>query len=244
MTVRSTRMLSRLLVAGVALSFLAPISAIAADPANPAVTSDRKNAAEQQKLVDSARKTIDALRADADFPSFGERLNAARGVIIVPNLVKAGYIVGGEGGRAIVAERSGKSGAWSYPAFYTLGSASLGLQIGAQVSETVFLVMSDRAMERLRHDQFKLGADASVAVATIGAGVEAGTASNMAADIIAYSRSKGLFGGLSLEGSVIDFNEEWTQAYYGQRLNTADVLVNAKARNAGAEKLRLALAGE
>lgn len=244
MAVRPKRTFSRLLVAGVALSFSVPISAIAAEPANPAATADRKNTAEQQKLVDRARKTIEALRADGDFPSFNERLNAARGVIIVPNLLKAGYIVGGEGGRAIVAERSGKSGAWSYPAFYTLGSASLGLQIGAQVSQTVFLVMSERAMERLRQDQFKLGADASVAVATVGAGVEAGTTSNMSADIIAYSRSKGLFGGLSLEGSVVDFNEEWTQTYYGQRLDAVDVLVDGRARKADAEKLRLALAGE
>jgi lipid-binding SYLF domain-containing protein len=241
---RPTGTLSRLLAAGVALSFLSGITANAADPASPAATSDRKNATEQQKLVDSARLTIEALRADKDFPGFAGRLEAARGVIVVPNLVKAGYIVGGEGGRAIVAERSSKDRAWSYPAFYTLGSASLGLQIGAQVSETVFLVMSERAMERLRQDQFKLGADASIAVATVGAGVEAGTTSNMSADIIAYSRSKGLFGGLSLEGSVVDFNEEWTQTYYGQRLNAVDILVNGKARNTGAEKLRLALAGE
>lgn len=243
MAVRPTRTLSRLLAAGVALSVLSAIPPAVADAANPAATSDRKSATEQQKLVDSARMTIEALRTDTDFPSFDERLKAARGVIIVPNLVKAGYIVGGEGGRAIVAQRSSKDGTWSYPAFYTLGSASLGLQIGAQVSETVFLVMSERAMERLRQDQFKLGADASIAVATVGAGVEAGTTSNMSADIIAYSRSKGLFGGLSLEGSVVDFSEEWTQTYYGQRLNAVDILVYGKARNTGAEKLRLALAG-
>lgn len=173
-------------------------SLIAAEAAAQAVT-DRPETTEQQTLVDRARATVEHLKADPNFSNLNELLHQAKGVVVVPELVKAGLIIGGAGGSALLLARS-PQGEWSYPAFYRLAAASIGFQIGAQVSEVALVVMNQQALEKLLTDHITLGADVSVAAGPVGGSLQAGTTTNVGADIYTFASSKGLFGGLALEG--------------------------------------------
>src|ERR1700753_3305477 len=132
------------------------------------------HATDEQNLVDEARITMDHLQTDQSFGNAKELLRKSRAVLIVPNLVKAGFFLGGEGGDGVMLARSGR-GTWSDPAFYTMASASFGLQIGIQAAEVVMLVMSDKALESVEQDSFKFGAQASLAVVTLGTNAQAAT---------------------------------------------------------------------
>src|SRR3546814_9085 len=140
--------------------------------------------------------------ADKDFFELPKFIKAAKGIFIVPQLVKGGFIRGAEGGTGVFLAR-GTDGTWSPPAFYTLGAASIGLQIGGEVKEVVFVLMSDKAVDAMLSSEFKLGADASVTVGPIGRGVEASRSTDFTSDIYAFSKSVGLFGGGALEGAKI-----------------------------------------
>jgi lipid-binding SYLF domain-containing protein len=197
---------------------------------------------EQQDLVDKSRISLNALRNDPDHPNLNTVLNRAKAVLIIPSLLKAGFILGGEGGSGVLLVRNA-NGEWSAPAFYTLASGSIGLQVGVQNAEVLFTVMTDKGLNQVIKNQFKMGADASVALGPIGGGIEAATTLNMGADIYAFSRTKGAFAGGSFEGSLIKAREEWNKLYYGQALSVDDIVMNGKAHNAGADPLRQALAG-
>jgi lipid-binding SYLF domain-containing protein len=196
---------------------------------------------EQQDLVDKARIALNALRNDADHPNLKNTLARAKAVLIIPSLLKAGFIVGGEGGSGVLLAR-GANGEWSAPAFYTVASGSIGLQVGAQDAEVLLTVMTDKGLHQVIQNQFKLGADASIAVGPKGGGVEAATTLNMGADIYAFSKTRGVFAGGSFEGSWIKAREEWNKLYYGQALSVQDIVQHGKASNPGADALRQALA--
>jgi len=197
---------------------------------------------DQQDIVDKARISLNALRNDPDHPNLNAVLGRAKAVLIIPSLLKAGFLIGGEGGSGVLLVRNG-NGEWSAPAFYTLASGSIGLQVGVQDAEVLFAVMTDKGLQQVIKNQFKMGADASVALGPIGGGVEASTTLNLKADIYAFSRAKGAFAGGSFEGSLIKAREEWNKAYYGQALSVDDIVMHGKAHNAGADPLRQALAG-
>jgi lipid-binding SYLF domain-containing protein len=180
-------------------------------------------ASDEQNLVDKARITLDDLRHDKEFGNAKDLLHRARGVMIVPGLVKGGFFVGGEGGDAVMLSR-GADGGWSQPCFYTLASASFGLQIGLEKSEVVLIVLSDRAYNAFMTDEFKIGASAGLAVVTLGSEAEAATTSHLNADIVAWSSATGLYGGLTLDGSLIKPHTSYNEAYYGRAENPADIL--------------------
>lgn len=196
---------------------------------------------DQQDIVEKSRIALNALRNDADHPNLNTTLGRAKAVLIIPSLLKAGFLVGGEGGSGVLLVRQA-DGSWSPPAFYTMASGSIGLQVGVQDSEVLFTVMTDKGLKQVMQNQFKMGADASIALGPIGGGVEAATTLNMGADIYAFSRSKGAFAGGSFEGSYIKARDEWNKLYYGQAV-TVDDIVAGKVSNAGADQLRQALAG-
>jgi SH3 domain-containing YSC84-like protein 1 len=198
-------------------------------------------ASDQQEIVDKAKMTIDNFNADKDYPEFKNVLHRAKGVLVFPSLIKAGFFIGGEGGSGILAARRADGG-WSYPAFYTIGSGSFGLQIGVQDSEVILALMTDKGLEQVMKSEVKLGADASVAAGPKGAGVEAATTANLGADILSYAKGKGAYAGATVEGSVIAGREEWNAAYYGQKLPVQDIVLHNKVKNDGAEALRAALA--
>lgn len=195
----------------------------------------------EQEIVDKARITVESLRRDTDHPSLNPTLAKAKAVLIIPSLLKAGFILGGEGGSGVLLARTADGG-WSGPAFYTLASGSVGLQIGAQDAEVIFIVMTDKGLKQVIQNQFKLGADASVAVGPKGTGVEAATTLAMGADIYSFSKTRGAYAGGSFEGSYIAAREEWNKAYYGQTLSVDDIVLHNKAPNPGAAALKQALA--
>ncbi len=193
-----------------------------------------------EELVAESRFTIERLLADPDFFELKPFIERSRGVLIIPELVKGGFIVGGEGGSGVLLVR-GSDGTWSSPAFYTLAAGSIGLQIGGQVSEVVFTLMNDGAVNSMLGDEFKLGADASVAVGPIGAGLEASTTTNFNQDIYAFSKAVGLFGGGALEGAKIFDRTEWNESYYGKGASPKAIVIERRFANPDADKLRMSL---
>jgi len=189
--------------------------------------------ADQQKLVDQASASLSNFLRDPDMSWLQANLNRAKAVIISPEVLKAGFIFGGSGGRAVVFAKDPKSGKWAGPAFSALATASVGFQAGISVSEVVTLVMTDKGMNTLLAPSVKLGGDASVAAGPIGAGAS----SNVVADFISFARAKGVYGGLNLDGSVINTSDDWNKAYYGKPVTQPDILVRMSVHNKGADKL-------
>jgi lipid-binding SYLF domain-containing protein len=193
---------------------------------------------EPQQIVDDADAAFKNLAADPNLSWLRNNLQNAKGIMIVPQLVKGGFFLGGSGGSGVVLAHDGTNGSWSDPAFYTIASVSFGLQFGGEVSEVAFLVMTQNGMDSMLKPSFKLGGDVSIAAGPVGAGAKAATA-----DILAFSRSKGLFGGISLEGSIIGPQNDWNGAYYANPgVQPADILINHKVTNKGADPLRQAVA--
>jgi len=193
---------------------------------------------EQQELVNSAQRTLSNFLRDPDMTWLQRHFRDARAVVIAPTVVKAGWIFGGSGGRAVVFARNEKTGRWVGPSFYNLGAASVGFQAGVSVSETVTLVMTEKGLNTLLSNSVKLGGDASIAAGPVGAGAN----SDVVADFIAFSRSKGLYGGLNLEGSVIAVANDWNRDYYGSAVLPPDILVRGSAHNAQSDALATELA--
>jgi lipid-binding SYLF domain-containing protein len=192
---------------------------------------------EVQQRVDDAHRTIRNFAADPDMVWFRDNIGRARGVLIVPTSVKAGFILGGSGGGGVLLARSPRSGRWSYPAFYRMGSITFGLQIGGEVSELVLMIMTQRGINAFLSTEFKIGGDISVAVGPVGAGAKAQTA-----DIIAFARTKGVYGGINIEGSAITINRSANHAYYGRPVSPVDILIRRTVRNRGADRLRVTTA--
>lgn len=188
---------------------------------------------EQQKLVGAAETTFSNFVRDPDMTWIKQNIGRAKAVLIAPEIVKAGFILGGSGGRALLVAKDAKSGKWVGPAFYTMATGSIGFQAGVAVSETITLVMTDKGMNSLLSSSFKMGGDASVAAGPVGAGAQ----SNIVADLIAFSRSKGVYGGLNLDGTVVTTSDEWNAAYYGKKVLPPDILVRMNVQAKGAETL-------
>ena len=188
---------------------------------------------EQQALVNASEKTFSNFMHDPDMKWLQANIGRAKGVLIAPTVVKAGWIFGGSGGRAVLFSRDDRTGRWMGPAFYNIGAASVGFQAGVAVSETLTLVMSTKGLDSLLASSAKLGADVSVAAGPVGAGA----ASDITTDLVAYSRSKGVYGGLNLEGSVIGVADNWNRDYYGTGVLPTDILLRASVHNPQADRL-------
>ena len=198
-------------------------------------------ATDQETLVDRSRITIDDLKRDPAFGSARDLMHHARAILIVPRLFKAGFFFGGEGGKAVLLVH-GANGGWSAPAFYTIGSASFGLQIGLEQSEMVVFVMSQKALDAIIHDKFKIGADAGIAVATLGSNVEGGTTAAVGADIVSWASSSGAYAGISLNGSIIAPSHDDDAAYYGHAEPTQQIIYHNSDRDPNGTALRQSLA--
>lgn len=203
-----------------------------------APTAQAQNVTDQTQMVARAVTSLERIRSATDRKEMiAEKLAQARAVLIVPDLVKGGFLFGAEYGTGVLLTRD-KNGSWNGPAFYSIASGSFGLQIGVQDSESMFIIMSDSGLYAIMNDKMKLGADANVALVIVGAGMEADTTTNAGADIYAFSNSVGLFGGVSLQGSGILPRHSWNAAYYGGAPTPEDILVFHKYTNPQADHLK------
>jgi len=180
--------------------------------------------AEPEKLVSDAQTTLSNFLRDPDQTWIQDNLGRAKAVMIAPQIVRAGFIFGGSGGRAVLVARDGRT--WAGPAFYNLATASVGFQAGLDVSEAIIVVMTDKGMNSLLSSSFKLGGDASIAAGPVGASAR----STVTADLITFTRAKGTYGGLNLDGTVVSTNIPWNDAFFGQsNVLPPDILIRRTA---------------
>jgi len=195
----------------------------------------------QQELIDKSRITFDKLITHEEFTELPNYVRQAKALLIFPSLIKGGFIVGGEGGTGVLVVRDQARG-WSDPAFYTLAAGSIGLQIGGQVSEVVFTIMSENALNAVLDNQMKFGGDVSIAAGPLGKTLEASTTTNLEADVYSFGKTAGLFGGVSFEGAGILKRDSWNEGYYGAGATPYAIVIERKFTNPNTQALRDALA--
>jgi len=196
------------------------------------------DASDAKGVVDKATATVNAFAADKDFVVLPALLKKAKGVLIYPLIVEGGFIIGGSGGTGVLLVRDAKTGKFGSPAFYGMGGVSLGFLAGGQAAETMLVVNTQKGMDSLLSTKVKLGGDASVAAGPVGAGA----ASTFTEDFVSYSKSKGAYANMSLNGQVIAVRESLNHAFYGKPVTPVDILVKGSVSNAAAAPLQAALA--
>lgn len=177
---------------------------------------------EARTEVRDAETTLANFLRDPEMTYLQEHMKEAKAVLVSPQILKGGFIVGGSGGTGMVLahNRQAPQG-WTGPAFYKLGTATIGFQAGGESAEMVALVMSDKAFNSLLSSSVKLGGDISVAAGPVGAGA----GGNITADMIVFTRTKGLYGGVNLEGTVISIDDTSNKSFYGKPASPVDILV-------------------
>ncbi len=195
-----------------------------------------------QQIVNEASTTVEVLTKDENFESaLVGALRNAKGVLVIPSLIKGGFIVGAAGGSGVLIGKYA-DGTWSAPSFITMGEASVGLQVGGSVSEIMFVINSDKAMQAIIDSKVTLGADVEVAVGPIGGKIGARTSLAVGTDVWAFARSQGLFLGGAFDGAYIEPRNDWNKLYYGEAVEAREITKSPLITNAGSDALRQALA--
>ena len=189
----------------------------------PTPNASPKQQKDASKKAESASKVFEQVMGAPDRSIPRELLDRAEAVAVFPGMLKAGFVVGGRGGSGLISRRV--TGGWSAPAFFKLGGASVGLQIGASKTDFVLLFMNEYAIRGLLEDKFEMGGEASAAAGPVGRAASATTNLTLDAGILSYSRSKGLFAGLELKGAVINPDNNLNEALYG--LKARDLLTGS-----------------
>jgi SH3 domain-containing YSC84-like protein 1 len=179
---------------------------------------------EENRIANSASVMEEILNVRDDIPR--DLLDKARCVVVIPSVLKAAFIVGGDYGRGTMVCRTGKdfSGPWGAPAMYALEGGSFGFQIGGEATDYVLLIMNDRGANSLLHSKVKLGGDASIAAGPVGRTAAADTDAYMRSEILSYSRARGVFAGVSLEGSTLRPDREANRSLYGRDVTAAQII--------------------
>lgn len=221
-----------LLVLGSASAALAACAEIRETPAQYAVT-----------LVARAADSVERMKLDPNLKTLMAHVDTARAVVVLPHVIKAGFIGAAEGGSGVLLARLA-GGGWSGPVFYTLAAGSVGFQIGIQDTEVVLIVRTEKALNAILQHQAKLGADGGITVGVFGAGVEGATTTNIGADVLAIARSRlGLYGGVSLEGSGLVRRNDFIEAVHGPGVTPQAIVQGGGERFAPADRLRQMLGG-
>jgi len=195
-------------------------------------------------LVNQATETVQRFKGMPDLKKFADYMPTARGIVVLPSVIKGGFMLGGEGGNGVLMVKS-DDGSWSPPAFYALGAASLGIQMGLQDTEIILVLRSDGAVSAILDHQGKVGADAGITIGAVGKGAEVSTTTNIGFDVLAFANSKiGLFGGAALEGAVLARRVDLNEAYYGKGATPRGILYQGQSQNPQADALRAALTGQ
>ncbi len=186
---------------------------------------------DEAKRVSLAATVVDEIMAAPDGGVPGSVLDNADAIAIFPSTIKAGFIFGAHRGRGVIIGRDPESDTWSSPAFLTLTGGSFGLQIGGQSVDLVLIVMNRRGLENLLRNEFKVGGNASAVVGPVGRDVEASTDIQLQAEILSYSRTRGVFAGVVLKGSTIRADRDANERFYGVRLDSTDIVLDGKAED-------------
>jgi len=186
---------------------------------------------DKAKAVDKVHVAAQVLKEIMDTPDKGiprDLLSQASAVAIFPDVIKAGFVIGGKYGRGVIIRHEPATNRWSAPAFYSIGAGSVGWQIGAESTDLVLVIRHQRGVESLLKNEFTLGGDASVAAGPVGRSAQAGTDVALKSEVLSYSRSRGLFAGISLEGAKINPLNDYNRAYYGRKLTSRQILLEHK----------------
>lgn len=180
---------------------------------------------QEDRLRNSGTVLSEILKVPDDIPQ--DLLDKAKCVVVIPSVLKAAFIVGGSYGRGTMVCRRGKtlSGGWGAPAMMVLEGGSVGFQIGGEATDFVLLIMNDHGANSLLHSKVKLGADVSAAAGPVGRTAEANTDAYMRSEILTYSRARGVFAGVSLEGASLRADDEGNEALYGKDMNAAKIVL-------------------
>lgn len=201
------------------------------------------DAMDARHIIDTAKVAVERVRAEhRPSKQLDSLLKRARGVMVIPSYYKASFIIGGSFGDGVLMKRN-DDGMFGDPAFYRMTSGSIGLQAGMQSAEIIFIILTDKGMQAVLDDEFKIGANVGISIGAIGAGAEAATTTNVGNDIVAYSRNTGLFAGGSFEGSIIKPRKDWNAAVYGVDLAGTDGIVG-RNQLVYADELKAALVTE
>ena len=222
-------MLKRLLMLIGALVFaaLATLTPAAAEKATKREKAD--------KLVAAAAETVAYFAHDEAYEPLWEAADDAKAMVIIPSAWRAGFIFGAEAGNAVMVARN-EDGSWSEPTFFTIGSVSFGLQIGGQNSENILLIMTRRGMEQMLSTNVKLGADLSLAAGPVGGGAKAQTV-----DVLAFTRARGAYGGMTIEGAVLKSRQSLNRGYYGADVTPTDIIFRNKVARPNSATLQNAV---
>lgn len=194
-----------------------------------------------QTLVDKAALTVQDIFVGATAQSsVAVNLGKARAVMVCPSIFRMSIAFGGAGGGCLLLARDAR-GSWSDPAFYTLSTASFGIQLGVQNSQAMFFVMTDRGLQALLDSQFQFGANAGVSFATLSSNAERANAGARNTDILVAQKSQGLFAGAALGGTKLTVNSDANRSYYSQSVGPEDIVVSMRVNNPGADPLRSVL---
>jgi len=217
--------------AGLALSALFFAALVTAQTTTPTPTNRQRTRRENaQSEVDAARQTVENFAVDPNLTWFRDHARESRGLLICSMVVRAGFILGGSGGRCVLVTKSDQG--FAGPAFYTIGTASIGFQAGVDRSEIILLAMTQRAVDSLMSSSVKLGAGASVSAGPVGAGTGAVTT-----DFVSFSRSRGIYAGVNVSGAVIRPTSSFNNAFYGKSISPINIIVQRKGHNPGGDAL-------
>jgi len=191
---------------------------------------------EQQQLVDKAKMTLEEFAADPGLKGSLQDLGPhSKAVFIIPQFMRGAFVFGGAGGSGVLLVRNEKSGKWGQPVFYNIGSASFGLQIGGDISEMVLVIRTPKGLEEFYSNDFKLGANAGMAVGPVGEGA---SVHGIAADIVSYGKQKGAFAGMAVDGAFVTVSNDSNAAYYGKAVRPSDIILKDEVSNPKSVPLR------
>jgi lipid-binding SYLF domain-containing protein len=205
------------------------LTGLALAPASSAKAKD-EDTKDNDRIQNAGTVVQEILDIPDDIPQ--DLLDKARCVIVFPSVIKAAFIVGGSYGRGVMTCRTGKNydGPWGAPTMMALEGGSFGLQIGGQATDFVILVMNNRGADSVLHSKVKLGADASVAAGPKGRDASADTDASLRAEMLSYSRARGVFAGISLEGSTLRPDNDANKRVYGKTISAADIITESRLR--------------
>ena len=197
----------------------------------PRATADEKDTSEEVHRLDAAANVLNEIMGTPDKGIPQEIMESARCVAVVPSMLKGGFVVGANYGKGVATCRTPTG--WSAPAPFRIAGGSVGFQIGGEAIDVIMIVMNDKGMKNLLNSKFKLGADASVAAGPVGRHAEGDTDWKMRAEVLSYSRARGVFAGVALNGAAITQDTDETRALYGENASFNQILTGSIPPPAG-----------